>query len=803
MLKNYFFVALRILVRQKGYSIINIAGLSVGISCFLIALLLVVDEFSYDRFHQDPDRIFRVRFDAVIGDKEYHTARSSGPVAQALMATVPGVEAAARIRVVGDRSIRFEDKAFTEFRFYMVDSTIFKVFTFQAVEGDMNSFLHQPGTVVITDEVARKYFGNTSAIGKTFTVDGSFPITVCGVVKSFPPQSHWHFNFLCAKSTRTFNDEQDWVANSWHTYVRLRPGASAVQAEEAFDATTKEHVIPRIHQVLGTDAHGSSQRNFPCRYIFQPLTDIHLHSHLDEELEPTGMIATVTMLGIVGVLVLLIACINIMNLNAARSAQRAKEVGIRKVLGSKRSQLVLLFLSETLVLSGLALLVSLVTIELVLPSFNNMTGKELSLGMLGVPRLVCGLALMTGLVAALAGTVPAFVLSALPPVKVLKGEVARGARGGKLRSTLVVIQFAASIALIIGTVVVFRQVRFIRTQDLGFDKKNLLVVDNTWLLADRCAAFRQALLARPGITGAAFAQNLPGNDISSGVFRAEGQNKGQVKMFRQLFADQDYLRTIGVKLREGRFFSNDLATDSTDVAMINVSAARMLGYDQPVGRKVIAYFGENERPLTIVGVTEDFHYEPLHQPILPMVMMVSRGAPTRIVLRVQGNVRDVVEDVRGLWASFSAGQPFTWYYLDERIDRYYRRDEAVGTVFGILSSLGIFLSCLGLLGLTMHATERRKKEMGIRKVLGASVPSIGALLVKDFAALVIISVGIAWPVAYLFMRRWLETFAYRIEQNPVDFVAAGLAALVIALATVAYHTLKVAVSNPVESLRYE
>ena len=803
MLKNYFLVALRILVRHKGYSVINIVGLSVGISCFLLALLLVLDEFSYDRFHEGADRIFRVRVEAQVGDKEYHTARSSPPIAPALMAMIPGVEAATAIRVVGDRTIRYEDKAFNEYRFFMADSMLFKVFTFHAVEGDMKSFLTRPGTVVITDDVARKYFGDSPALGKTFTVDGSFPITVCGVVKAFPPQSHWHFNFLCAASTRNFNDGEEWLANNMHTYVRLKEGASATQAEEAFAAVTNKYIIPHLQRVFGMDPHGAPAGKQVYRYVFQPLTDIHLYSHLDEELEPTGMITTVTMLSIVALLVLLIACINIMNLNAARSAQRGKEVGLRKVLGSQRGQLVQLFLSETFVLSCLALILSLVTVELLLPTFNSMTGKALSLGMLGIPRLLTGLALLVLLVTALAGLVPALVLSSFPPVKALKGEASRGVQGGMLRSFLVVTQFAVSIALMVGTVVVFRQVQFIRTRDLGFDKKNLLVVDNTWLLGDRCAAFRLALLARPGIADAAFTQNLPGNDISSGVFRAEGQDKSQLMMFRQLFADQDYLRVLGVKLREGRFFSKDFITDSTDVAMINVSAARMLGYDRPVGRKVIAYFGDNERALTIVGVTEDFHYEPLNQPILPMVVMVSRGFPTRIVLRVQGNLRDVVDDVGRQWTSFSGGQPLTWYFLDERFDRYYRRDEALGNLFGILSSLGIFLSCLGLLGLTMHATERRKKEMGIRKVLGASVPSISALLVKEFVKLVVIAIVIAWPLAYLFMRRWLETFAYRIDQNPVDFVAAGVAALVIALLTVAYHTRRVAVANPVESLRYE
>jgi putative ABC transport system permease protein len=803
MLRNYLLVALRILFRHKGYSVINIAGLSVGISCFLLASLLVFDELSYDRFHQGAERIYRVRVDARVGDRGYHTARSSAPVAPALMTSLPGVDAVARIRVVGDRTLRYGEKSFNEYRFYMVDSTIFKVFSFQPVEGDIRTFLDKPGSVVISENVARKYFGDAPALGKTFVVDGEFPITVCGVVKDFPAESHWHFGFLCAKSTRNFGDEQDWLGNNWHTYVRLKEGASAREAEEAFAATTAEHVIPRLQQEFGMGAHSGDNGTAPYRFVFQPLTDIHLHSHLDEELEPNGMFTTVMMFGIVGVLVLVIACINIMNLNAARSMQRAKEVGIRKVLGSGRGQIVQLFLSETLVLSCVALLVSLVTIELVLPTFNSMTGKQLSPGMIGLPLLIGGLACLVLVVAVLAGAGPALILSGLAPSRMLKRNVTKSGQRGLFRSSLVVVQFAVSIALIVGTAIVFRQVQFIRTRDLGFDKKNLLVVDNTWLLGNRSAAFRQALLQRPGITAAAFTQNLPGNDISSGLFRAEGQDRSQLMMIRQLFADQDYLKLLGVPLREGRYFSGDLVTDSTDAAMINLSAARMLGYDRPVGRKVMGYFGPNERPFTIIGVTEDFHYEPLHQPILPMVVMVARGNPTRIVLRVQGDLRSIVEDVGRQWTSFSGGQPLTLYHLDERIDRYYRSDKALGTLFGMLSSLGIFLSCLGLLGLTMHATERRKKEMGIRKVLGASVQNLSILLLKEFVILVAVAAVVAWPIAYLFMRRWLETFAYRIDQNPMDFLAAGLAALVIALATVAYHIRKVAVANPVTSLRYE
>jgi putative ABC transport system permease protein len=803
MLKNYFLVTLRNLTRHKGYSLINISGLAIGMSCFILVLLMVNDEFSYDRFHADAGNLYRVRVDARLSEREFASARSSAPVAGAMVAGIPGVQAATHFRVVGDRTIRYGDKAFTEFRFYLADSSIFDVFSFHVLEGDVRSFLHGPNTVVITDEVARKYFGSAPALGKTLTLDGTTPLQVCGVVKAFPAQSHWHFGFLASETTWRNNEATDWIGNHWYTYARLKEGVSAAQVEAALAGITKTNVLPRLRQVFSLDGNGLDPERFHYRYMLQPITDIHLYSHLDEELEPTGTIGIVTMFSIVAMFVLLIACINFMNLNTARSSHRAKEVGVRKVLGSTRGQLVQLFLSEAFVLALVALVVSLAIVEQALPAFNAYTGKGLSLGSLGVFRLAGGLLLLSAVVGVLAGSYPAFVLSAFRPADVLKGKLRKGMRSGRLRGVLVVMQFAISIALIIGTIVVYRQLQFIRSRDLGFSKENLFVVDNTWLLGSKYESFKQVVRNVPGVVDAAFAQELPGNDIGSGAYLGEGSDRSQLKMLRQLWADMEYLPALGVKLHEGRFLSRNFPADSMNSVLINRAAARLLGYEHPLGRTLSGFFGDRERKFTIVGVTEDFHYEPLNLPIMPMVIMSFHGGPTRLVIRVQGDPRGQVEEIKRLWESISGGQPYRAYFLDQRIERYYKSDESLGELFGILASLGIFLSCLGLLGLAMFATEQRTKEMGIRKVLGATAPGLTLLLTKEFVKLVIIANIIAWPVAYFGMQRWLETFAYHVDQGVGDYVAAGALALVIALATVTYHTVKVAFANPVESLRYE
>jgi len=803
VITNYFKVALRNILRHKGYSFINIIGLAVGMSCFILISLLVWDELSYDRFHLNADRIYRLTLDAQVGDKLFLTAKSSPPLARSLMADLPGVEAATRIRVVGDHSMRYEDHSFTEYRLYFADSSLFRIFTFEVVEGDQSTFLTKPNSIVVTDAMAKRYFGDTPALGKTLIMDGSVPYMVCGVVKQLPKNSHWHFNSLVSSWPRPLGDEANWVGNNWYTYVLLKPGVSAVQAEKTFQSTVEKNVRPILQQTFSADWQDLAARGMHYRYVFQPITDIHLHSHLDEEFEPTGSISTVAMFIMIAVLILVIACINFMNLNTARSAHRAKEIGVRKVLGSERSQLMQLFLSEAILQTCFAMIVSMGIVELTLPWLNAFIGKDLAFAVIGTPMTVGGALVLVLGVGLLAGSYPAFVLSSFQPVKVLKGEIRSGMRNSKLRGLLVLAQFTISIALIVGTIVIYEQLRYVQSKDLGFDKDQMLVIDNTWLLGNKTSTFRELMLKRPGVLDAAFTQNLPGNDISSGAYRPEGGQQSNLMMFRQLWADYEFLPMIGVKLHDGRYFSRAIASDSTNAVMINLAAAKLLGYDRPVGRNIVGFFHEGERPMKIIGVTDDFHYEPLHLQILPTVILLSHGFPTRIVLKVRGNIPGIIRDLREQWTSFSGGQPFTTFFLDQRLETYYRRDEAEGILFAILSSVGIFISCLGILGLTMYAAEQRTKELGIRKVLGASGTSLTTLLTKELLGIVLFANLIAWPIAFFAMNRWLQDFAYRIDIGWWMFALAGIAALAIASLTISYQAIRAVRANPVDSLRYE
>lgn len=538
-------------------------------------------------------------------------------------------------------------------------------------------------------------------------------------------------------------------------------------------------------------------------YRFQPLLDIHLRSHLDEEIFAQGNLTTVSSLVLIAIFIIVIACINFINLSTARSTRRAKEVGVRKVLGSQGHQLITLFLGEAILFALLAMIISIGLIELALPVVNDLTHKSLSLAQLPAPVLIFGPVIFAALVGLMAGGYPAFVLSSYRPAKVLKGSLQSSMRSGRLRKILVITQFVLSVTMMIGTLVVYRQLQFVQTRDLGFDKEQMLVVDNTWLLGERTNSFREILLSKPGILAGAYTQNLPGNDIASGAYRREGEGVTNLIMMQQLWCDYEYLATIGVRLEEGRPFSREYSSDPGHAVILNKQAARVLGYEHPVGRHIIGFFGQGERPLQIIGVSEDFHYEPLHLPIRPMVILLNTESPTRIVLKVQGDLATVMHEIRDLWDEFSGGQPFTSYFLDDRLNRYYLRDQATGNLMGLFAILGIFISCLGLLGLATYATEQRTKEIGIRKVLGATTPGIIGLLSQDFIKLILIANPIAWLTAWYFMNSWLQNFAYRTRLSWELFALASLLSVIVALVTVSGQTLKAAKRNPVKALRYE
>lgn len=809
MLRNCILVAIRNLLRQKGYSLINIAGLVIGMTCALVILLLVREELLYDRFLPNADRIYRITLDANVQSKEFRTARSCGPVAARLLADVPDVEAATHIRSrsgtpTSDCSVCYGDNAFFEYLFFFTDSSFFNVFTCEVLEGDVTTFLTEPNTVVITDAMARKYFGSEPALGKIIEVDKKTAYRICGVVKEFPRQSHWRFTFLASLSSISVPEIDSWINNTWYTYALLKEGTSAEHAEATFLSTMARHVGPQIESMLGGNWQDMKAKGMYYQYRFQPVTDIHLHSKLDEEIFAPGNMATVILFEAIAVFVLLIACINFVNLSTARSARRAKEVGVRKVLGSKPHHLIFLFLAEAILLSVAALIFSIGLLEFGLPAINTFLGKSLSLVSFRNPVSFLWMVIFSIFVGLLAGLYPAIFLSRYQPMKVLEGDNRRGMRGSSLRSILVVSQFAIAIVLIVCTIVVQRQLRYVQSRDLGFDKDQMLVVDNTWLLGKSGAeSFKRELLNQPGILSAAFTQNLPGNDISSAAYRRAGDDKSNIVMLRQLWCDYDFLPVLGVGLKDGRYFSREHTTDVGSGILINEKTAKLLGYDNPVGEKIVGFFSDGERTFDIIGVIEDIHYEPLYLPIAPMVVLLSNGAPTRIVLQVRGNVTDITKNVESQWTAFSGGQPFTSFFLNDRLQQYYRSDDSVGTLFRIFAVIGIFLSCLGLLGLATFATEQRTKEIGIRKILGTTSAGILGLLSREFLKLVIIANLIAWPVSWFVVNKWLQNFAYRLNLTFGPFLLAASLAFGIALITVSWHAVRAATANPVEALRYE
>ncbi len=805
MLKNYLKIALRNLLKQKGYSAINIAGLVLGMSCCLLILLYVRNELDYDRFHEKAERTYRLYLDARINDKDLIAATSCGPLAATLRQELPGIETAARIRHVGNFTVRHEDKTFNEEKLFFADSTIFDVFTFAMLAGEARTALSKPHTVVLTDEMARKYFGESPPLGKSLLMDGREQYAVSGVVKKLPATSHWQFDFLVSMNSREFGDDQVWISNNLYTYAVFNAGSAREQAEATLQTITSKYVDPQLQQVLGASLREMEASGLRYRYLFQPLTDIHLHSHLENDIAPHGNVVYVYVFLLIAAFILLIACINFMNLSTARSARRAKEVGVRKVLGSRAAQLMQLFLSEAMLISVLAILITIGVIELVLPSFNSFTGKELALSDFGALRLIPGLVLFSVFIGLLAGSYPAFVLSSFQPVKVLKGEWRTGMRSGWLRSTLVIVQFTISIALMVGTIIVHQQLSYVQNKALGFDKEQVLVVDNAWLLrGEQARSFKTSLLNTTGILSASYANTIPGKDIGNSAFLPEGGDPSKPVLLWHIWTDFEFIPTLKIALQEGRNFSSQFTTDSTHAVLINAPAAKLLGYENPVGRKVTAFFGQKEmRPMEIIGLLKDFHFESLHQPIRPLVLRVTQGGATYLLLRVQGALPEIIRAVERQWASFTGGQPFIYFFLDEELRARYATEQTVGKVFGTFSGLGIFIACLGLLGLATYATEQRTKEIGIRKVLGANVPSIVSLLSQEFVKLVLIANLVAWPVAYYAIRRWLENFAYRIELGLSAFLLAASLALMIALLTVSYHALKAALANPVEALRYE
>ncbi|HEB35458.1 MAG TPA: ABC transporter permease [Candidatus Aminicenantes bacterium] len=805
MFKNYVKIAIRNLLRNKLYSFLNIAGLAIGIACCVLILLYVQDELSFDRFHEKADRIFRVNTHFVIPERTMHFATTAHVQGQMFKDEYPEVENYVRFNQYGlRRVIRYKENTFYEEKFIYADHTLFDVFSFKLIKGNPKDALVKPNSLVVTEEMAEKYFGSDDPLGKDLRVNIDTLFKVTGVMENIPKTSHIRPDFFASFSSLnlepTGNAAQDMLSNiDYLTYILLREGADYKEFEQKLVGFIDKY-IGAVLKGLGGSA----------RLEVQPLTRIYLHSDLDSELERTGDISYVYLFSGIGLFILLLACLNFMNLATARSANRAKEVGLRKVVGAQRFQLIKQFLGESMILTFIALILSLLLASLTMPIFRNISAKDLTMGIFSNPVLMAGLLALFFVVSVIGGSYPAFFLSAFRPVEVLQGKLKRGAKSSILRIVLVSLQFTVSIVLIIGTLIVHKQLNYIRNSKLGYDKDHVVALRiRNPETQKNYEAIKSELLRHPKILNASASSSLPLGQNDFSAHHAVGKPEDELIMLFGQIVDEDFIDTYKIEMVQGRNFSKEFPTDPEEAIIVNEAAVKKLGWqDNPLNKEIERFTSLTTRKKhRIIGVVKDYHFQSLHEEIQPMILfnaVMYGGNYNRISVRVRPeNIRETIGFIESKWAEFDSQYPLEYVFVDDQFDSLYRSEERLGQLFGYFTALAILIGCLGLFGLTSFTAEQRTKEIGIRKVLGASVPSVIMLLVREFTKWVLLAVLIAWPIGYFVMKTWLQNFHYRISLGFDTFLLAALLALIISIITVSYQSIRAALANPADSLKYE
>ncbi len=794
MLSSYLKIALRNLRRDKFYSLINILGLTIGITCGLLLLLYVTDELSYDRYHKSADQIYRVVTEIHEPDKVNHWVGLQAPAVKTMKEKYPAVENYVRFFPNGTTTFRRGEQRFSEEDIYAADSTVFAIFTYPFLAGDPKTALDAPGSIVLTQKLAQKFFGTTEALGQTLRTNDTTSYNVTGVMEDVPKNSHFRFNALLSLNSRQ-QQNNDWGNFYMPSYVVLAKGTDP-KTIEAKSPQLYEEYMYSIFKRMGID----------IAYQLQPLTSIHLHSKMEGE--TNGDIGYVYTFSAVAFFMLLLASINYMNLATARSVRRAKEVGLRKVMGSVRSALIGQFLSESVLMTMLALLASVIMVGIMLPFFNTVSGKEIEITQLLQPQfllIALGIVVFTGFVS---GSYPAFYLSAFEPAAVLKGAT-QGRGGSFFRKALVVTQFSVSLVMLICTWIVFQQLNFMQNQDMGYDREQVLTINYRDVQPrGRYDAFRRSLLANPNVQKVATA-GQPASNMGGRVILGVESNTGMKDMaFKPLGIDHDYLNTMGMELVAGRDFSEKILSDTINSVLVNEATVKRMGWKEPLGKKVmqggLPQDGREAPPTAqVVGVVKDFHQQSLYNTIEPLVMFYR---PALSVTHIKIAAKDADKTLAFIKQEWNATYPdkvFEYSFLDQDFESAYHNDVLRGQIFTTFSILTILIACLGLFGLATFTTEQRVKEIGVRKVLGASVSSVVVLLSRDFTKLVLFSFPIAIPIAYFSMDKWLQSFPYKTDIHAWVFVAACVLTLLICWATVIYQSVKAALMNPVKSLRSE
>ena len=805
MLKNYFKIALRNMFRNKLYSIINLTGLAIGLAACLMIWLWVQNELSYDRFHTNAERIYRVERKFDFRDMHGQAPITSGPYGPALVSDYPEIANYVRLH---RQEISFKDhqNIFHKQQLIFADNSIFEIFDFPLERGDPQTALTQPMSMILTRENALKYFGTEDVVGKSLTVDWrgtqtDFQIT--GILEEVPHNSHFQFDVLASLSSYPAEQMSAWFGNFLYTFILLEEGASSIMLEQKFSSFMTKYMAADFTKVVGPD----TDINDVFQLKLYPLLDIHLHPAQEFEIEPQGSLTSVYIFSAIALLILIVACINFMNLSTARANKRAKEVGIRKTIGAFNHQLRRQFLGESILLAFIALILAILLIRLFIPVFNLISGKSLTIGMLfhaSNAIILVGIALAAGL---LVGLYPAFFLTRFDPAMVLKGGAQSGTGKSVFRRSMAVIQFVISITLIIGTLVVFKQMDYIQKKSLGFDKENVVIIPaDSNLVRQNIEAFRNTLIADTRVKSFAVSSNIPGSAMFSDT-AYKRMDTDDVFSLIFMETDYDFVDTYGFEVTHGRKFSREFSTDIDGAILINHAAAREVGYtpEGAIGKKLLRFvdigkFSEFE----IIGVVKDFHFKSLHKIIEPCLMVLDPDNINIISIRIMpGDVPGTLGFIQQKWGEIFPGEQFEYSFLDSRIDLLYRSEGRMRNLFLIFSILSIFVACLGLFGLAAFTAEERTKEIGVRKVMGASAANILLLLCKEFAKWVLLANIIAWPVAYFVMSRWLQNFAYQTGIGLWPFILSAVLALLIAMLTVSYQSLKAAVTNPVDCLRYE
>ncbi len=792
MLKNHLLIALRHIRKHKGYSFINIAGLAIGMACSILIFLWVRDELGYDRFHRQAAVIHRIYRDEAATPTGTKSALTSPPMAAALKKDFPEVLKATRFGTWQRRLVSVGDKSFAVTGYLHVDPDFFEMFSFPFVQGDPRTAFASTASVVLTKKTAEKFFGRDDPLGKRLTVDHTFDVVVTGVLADIPRNSSLEFDLLSPFElliARYLGDgiRGNWGFNSFSTFVQLKPGLPPSEFNRKLDGYLQRY-----------------DKEETDRLAAQPLRDIHLRSGLNDDYPNIGRLENVWIFGSLAVFILAIASINFMNLTTARSANRAREVGLRKVVGARRSQLVRQFFGEAILLSLLALGAALVLVEAFLRPFNVLSGKHLTTDWPHhLPLLLgcCGLAFATGL---LSGSYPALLLSSFQPAGVLKGAFRSAGSSATFRKTMVIAQFSLSIFLIIGTIAVSRQLAFMRNKDLGFDRERILYLNLFGELKDKYPLCRERLLRNPDVLNVTASLALP-TDIqnSPGSPDWEGKEPGNKMEIKADFVDFDYLETFGVALIEGRNFSRAHPTDEDEAYLVNEEAIRQMGLPRPAVGKRFSFDAFGAKEGRIIGVMKDAHFQALHHKIEPLAFKINPRLFRFIYIKIgTGDIASILRTLERDWASLNLGYPFEPRFLDESFDSLYRAEARMGTLFRTFSALAILIACLGLFGLASFMAERRVREFGVRKVLGATGGNIFLLLAKEFAVLILAANLLAWPTAFLMMKTWLSGFAYRIDLQVGFFLSAAALALATAMLTVSLLTRRAARANPAAALRW-